>query len=146
MGHVIGFLTYDDFVAELQEMQENPQDPNDVPIEVRLQSYSQPEELAMGMVGLQLVVEVAAVYGDDVFVCRFDVGRTAPYTDESQDRRVHKMVSAIQRALIEDLENWGYCVRPGVVAAAKAMSLWTSLESVPGIAAKGDGDVCAGAG
>jgi len=123
MGQVIGFLSYDDFVKELQLAP-------DQPVTVRVQDYSKRSKGKGPSIGLEIVdfvVDVAAVHGDDLLICRFRLGGGVTWEDDRVERRRQGALVAA-KIVTGDLERLGFDVRKGLFAEAKG----SETEARPG--------------
>jgi hypothetical protein len=123
---VIGFLSYEDFVAELEAIR-----PDGFAGIVRVQDCYR-KKVEAGLPGVEFLIELAATHEGDVAVCRFKMGsgwdveheREAREQDQANVERAVQLVTA-------DLHGRGFTVRPGVIAAAAqsetvaTSSLWT---------------------
>lgn len=114
MAQVIGFLKYEDFVRELEELQLATNDPV-----VRVQDYSKYKVVRECLRREDFTIEATTVNGDDVLVCRFQMGAVLDRLEEEEAVRRRGDVQLAKAALIEDLETRGYTVRAGLVAAAR---------------------------
>jgi len=108
---VIGFLTLEDFLAELEGAKEKPI--------VRVEAYYKGRATSTGTSLLEFfVVAAAEVGGEGLMVARFSTGSAWEFDEKSclvhgQDNQKAK------RILTDHLERLGYEVRPGIIAGCE---------------------------
>jgi len=109
MTTVIGFLTYKDFLTEVQDAGVKT---------VRLQDYYRQRDGGNGLPWTDFYIELAATQNDEVYVCRFRIGG-GPDMEMDQPRRQRDQDNSEKAMgiLRQDMEDKGFQVRPGIMAA-----------------------------
>lgn len=119
MTTVIGFLTYENFLAEMQAAGIKT---------VRLQDYYRRRDAGNGLPWTDFYVELAAAQGqgNEVYACRFHIGGGLN-TEMDQPCRQRDQANSewVMGFLRQDLEGKGFQVRPGIITAAKEAEIIT---------------------
>ena len=105
---VIGFLTYEDFLKEIQEAGVKT---------VRLQDYHRRQDVS-GLPWLDFYIDLAAVRGEETYVARFALGGAWDMEmDHHRQGQARENAAKAVEFLRRDLEARGLRVRPGLIAA-----------------------------
>jgi hypothetical protein len=116
MHTIIGFLTYEDFIAEIAGV---------APV-VRVQAYYKP----IGDMGerVEYFVEAAARREyppqDEIYVVRFRIGSAWAF-DDDQVEQIRQKADKVTKTLRHDLERRGFGVKPGLFATTRDAEIVT---------------------
>jgi len=113
MHTIIGFLTYEDFIAEIAGV---------APV-VRVQAYYHTKPIGDMGESVEYFVEAAARREyppqDEIYVVRFRIGSAWAF-DDDQVEQIRQKADKVTETLRHDLERRGFGVKPGLFATTSA--------------------------
>lgn len=123
---VIGFMTYEDLVAELAWRREIWAGSLYV---VRVQEFTRRKSSSqIGLETVEFLIEVGAEVAGDTLVCRFHMGDTwnvGPADQEKRDR-IFDNTERATRLISVDLGRRGFSVHSGIISATKEATVEAS--------------------